>query len=163
MKPESQNVTDYPNHNTSFLVWNFKENADIQDAFQKVCKLVINLNHSSEIRFPDSKNSCVIGIGRDAWKRLELPDPLPKELKNFAEIKGAKHTAVSTKGDLHFHLRAVNPSFCYDMASEISDILNPVATASKKFTGSDIGTGVRFSVLWTARKIRPAKNANFSE
>lgn len=68
-----------------------------------------------------------MGIGAEAWKKLELPTPPPKELVNFEEIKGTKHTAVSTPGDLHFHLRADNKSLIFDMAVEISRLLSSVA------------------------------------
>ncbi|ROH97709.1 Dyp-type peroxidase [Chryseobacterium daecheongense] len=126
----AQNVTDYPNNNTYFLVWNFKDSADpdkIKSVFQRVCALVINLNNSALDRFPDSKASCVMGIGYEAWQQLELPQPLPKEFKKFQEIRGSKHTAVSTKGDLHFHIRADEKSFAYDMASTISGYMKEIA------------------------------------
>lgn len=122
-----QNVTDYPNNHTYFLVWNFRDNADIKSVFQRVCALVINLNNSALDRFPDSKASCVIGISHDAWLKLGLPKPLPKELKNFEPVKGNKHTAVSTRGDLHFHIRSDHKSFAYDMASIISDHMKTAA------------------------------------
>jgi len=127
MTPESQNVTDYTNNNTIFTVWNFKENPKVKNQFNHLCKLIINLNNSANIRFPVSQASCVIGIGHDAWLSLDLPTPLPKELVNFSPIVGTKHTAVASKGDLHLHIRADNASICYDMAAAISDILSPVA------------------------------------
>jgi len=126
----AQNVTDYPNNNTYFLVWNFKDNVDsdkIKSVFQRVCALVINLNNSALDRFLDSKASCVMGIGYEAWQQLDLPQPLPKEFKKFQEIKGSRHTAVSTKGDLHFHIRADEKSFAYDMASVISGYMKEIA------------------------------------
>ncbi|WP_111593845.1 Dyp-type peroxidase [Chitinophaga dinghuensis] len=125
-----QNVTDYPNNNTYFLVWNFKEGlttAQIKPVFQRLCALVINLNNSALDRFPESKASCVVGIGYDAWLQLELPKPLPKELKNFEAITGGKHTAVATKGDLHFHIRSDVKSFAFDMSSIIADCMNEIA------------------------------------
>lgn len=125
----AQNVTDYPNNNTYFLVWDFKDNVDpdkIRSVFQRVCALVINLNNSALDRFPDSKASCVMGIGYEAWQQLELPQPQPKEFKKFQEIKGSKHTAVSTKGDLHFHIRADEKSFAYDMASIIAGYMKEI-------------------------------------
>ena len=135
MKPDSQNVTDYTNNNTIFMVWSFKDNLEVRAVFNKVCQLLINLNNSVNVRFPDSRASCVMGIGHDAWLRLQLPGPLPKELKNFVPIVGGKHTAVSSKGDLHFHIRADNTSLCYDMASAISDLLNPVAISTEEIHG----------------------------
>ncbi|MFC4688123.1 Dyp-type peroxidase [Epilithonimonas pallida] len=134
----AQNVTDYPNNNTYFLVWNFKDNIDpdkIKSVFQRICALVINLNNSALDRFPDSKASCVMGIGYEAWQQLELPQPLPKEFKKFQEIKGSKHTAVSTKGDLHFHIRADEKSFAYDMASVISGYMKEIADCEVEVQG----------------------------
>ena len=135
MKPDSQNVTDYTNNNTIFIVWNFRDNLEVKDVFSKLCKLVINLNNSVNVRFPVSRASCVMGIGHDTWLRLGLPVPLPRELANFAPIAGNKHTAVSTRGDLHFHIRADNSSICYDMAAEIANILAPVATSVEEVHG----------------------------
>src|SRR5258706_10678027 len=116
---ESQNVTGYPNSNTIFTVWRFKENAAIKPAFERVCTLVANLNNSFIVRVPDGRVSCVMGVGADAWIKLGLPNPLPRELKNFEPIVGQKHTAVATPGDLHFHLRASNISACMDMLKAI--------------------------------------------
>ncbi len=135
MKPDSQNVTDYTNDNTIFMVWDFKDSPDVKAIFSKLCKLLINLNNSANVRFPVSRASCVMGIGFEAWLRLELPAPLPKELVNFVPIAGSKHTAVSTRGDLHFHIRADNTSICYDMASAITDVLSPVAVSTEEIHG----------------------------
>lgn len=129
MNPESQNVLDYHGNNSIFIVWNFKPDAAVKDAFERVCALVINLNNSAATRYPDAGVSCVMGIGHDAWLRLQLPAPLPKELADFSPIAGKKHTAVATRGDLHFHLRGNDISVCYDMAAAISGILEPVATS----------------------------------
>lgn len=127
MKFDSQNVTDYPNTNTIFMVWKFKEGTDYIPVFKRICALVLNLNNSAMDRFPGENVSCVFGIGYDAWNKLNLQKPLPKELETFQEIKGKKHTAVSTEGDLHFHLRGENKSICFDMAWTISKILSDVA------------------------------------
>jgi len=135
MTPDSQNVTDYTNNNTIFMVWNFKDNLEVKEAFGRLCKLIINLNNSANVRFPVSRASCVMGIGHDAWLRLGLPVPLPKELANFAPIIGEKHTAVSSKADLHFHIRADTTSICYDMAAAIADVLDPVATSVEEIHG----------------------------
>ncbi|WP_342328554.1 Dyp-type peroxidase [Pedobacter sp. FW305-3-2-15-E-R2A2] len=135
MNPESQHTLADTNSNTIFMVWNFKENLEVKTIFSRLCKLVINLNNSAAIRFPVSRASCVMGIGYDAWQRLGLPAPLPKELVDFVPVTGEKHTAVSSKGDLHFHIRADNQSICYDMAAEISDLLNKVAVSVEEIQG----------------------------
>ena len=79
MKPDSQNVIDYTNNTTIFMVWRFKDNPEVRDVFSKLCKLVINLNNSANVRFPVSRASCAMGVGHDAWLKLKLPVPLPKE------------------------------------------------------------------------------------
>lgn len=135
MPSHSQNVTDYPNFNTIFQVWTFREAGDLKQSFQRLCALVQNLNNSVYNRFPGSRTSCVLGIGHDAWKKLQLQEPLPKELLNFEAINGAKHSAVSTPGDLHVHLRADNNSICVDMAIEISKVLSAVADISEEVHG----------------------------
>lgn len=135
MSIKPQNVLDYHGNNAIFMVWTFKKDKDVNDAFRKVCKLVINLNNSADARYPDSGTSCVIGISHDAWINLQLPIPLPKELENFLPIVGEKHTAVSSKGDLHFHIRGNDISMCYDMAHAISDVLEPVATSTEEIHG----------------------------
>ncbi|RQO70253.1 peroxidase [Pedobacter sp. KBW06] len=135
MNPESQNTIDSTNSNTIFMVWNFKENLQVKAVFSNLCKLLINLNNSAAIRFPVSRASCVMGIGYQAWLQLGLPAPLPKELVDFVPVTGEKHTAVSSRGDLHFHIRADSQSICYDMASEITDLLSPVAVSVEEIQG----------------------------
>lgn len=135
MKQGPQNVLDYHGTNTIFSVWNFKENVVAKETFQRICALVINLNHSVYTRFPDTGASCVMGIGHDAWNLLDLPEPRPKELENFTPITGEKHTAVATRGDLHFHLRGSNSSICYDMMGEIANALRPVADCVEEIQG----------------------------
>jgi len=44
-------------------------------------------------------------------------------------LQGAKHTAVSTPGDLHFHVRATQRSVAYDIAAIITDALRDIAEA----------------------------------
>jgi putative iron-dependent peroxidase len=135
MNPQPQNVLDYPGENTIFLVWNFKKDQEVGAVFQRICALVINLNNSGEIRFPFSGASCVMGIGYDAWRRLGLPEPLPKELANFAPIVGGKHTAVATRGDLHFHIKGAAKGICFDMAAALVQLLDPVAMSVEEVHG----------------------------
>lgn len=83
MSINSQNVLDYPNNNTIFMVWDFNKAESVKEAFKRLCALIINLNNSANVRFPESKASVVMGIGYGAWQFLELPNPLPKEFEEF--------------------------------------------------------------------------------
>ncbi len=130
MQLNPQNEIDNPNNNTYFLVRNFREDVapeKIRSVFRRVCALVINLNNSALDRFPNAKASCVMGIGYKAWLKLDLPQPLPKELKTFEPVTGEKHTAVATHGDIHFHIRADEKSFAFDMSAVISGFMKEVA------------------------------------
>jgi porphyrinogen peroxidase len=105
MDIKPQNVLDYHGDNAIFMVWNFKKDIDVKACFKRIGKLVINLNNSADNRFPDSGASCVMGIGYDAWLRLNLHVPPPKELENFMPIVGEKHTAVTSKGEAFSYQR----------------------------------------------------------
>ena len=135
MDPKAQNVLDHHGTNTIFMVWNLKQDGEVKDVFKTICALVVNLNHSAYTRFPDGGVSCVMGIGYDAWRQLGLPVPLPKELENFVPMIGQKHAAVSTRGDLHFHLRGNTSSICYDMAADLSKVLEPAAICVEEIHG----------------------------
>lgn len=135
MHTHSQDVLASPNKNTIFMVWNFNENASVQEPFQRLCALIANINHSAAIRFPNAGATVVMGIGFEAWQQLGLPQPLPKEFQKFAPIAGSRHTAVSTRGDLHFHIRAQEHSFCIDAATLISDALTYVAHSVEEVHG----------------------------
>lgn len=137
MEPRTtpQNITDSPNSNTLFSVWKFRKGADYKPVFETVCGLIGNLNRSMAIRVVNAGASCVMGIGHDAWLKLGLPTPLPKELTTFKPIAGRKHVAVSTPGDLHFHLRASSTAVCFDMAKALSNALSPVAECLEEIHG----------------------------
>ncbi len=135
MNNQAQNVTDYPNYNTIFMVWNFKNDTVVKPVFQGICALVNNLNNSARIRTVNSGASVVMGISYQAWKKLNLPEPLPAELVDFKPIAGTKHTAVATPGDLHFHIRASDKSFCIDMAADISGMLSEAASCTEEVHG----------------------------
>lgn len=61
--------------------------------------------------------TCVVGVGSSAWNRL-FKQPRPAGLHPFPEIKGV-HRAVSTQGDLLFHVRAMSPDLCFELATHI--------------------------------------------
>lgn len=135
MSINSQNVLDYANNNTIFMVWNLKKDVSLNDSFKKLCSLLINLNNSANTRFPDCKASVVMGIGYEAWLWLNLSRPLPKELVSFEPIAGSKHTAVATSGDLHFHIRSTEFSFCIDTAAAISAVLSGIGESIEEIHG----------------------------
>ena len=135
MDTNPQNVLDYTNNNTIFMVWNIKSGIEVKETFKQLCALIINLNNSGNVRFPNSGASVVMGISLEAWIKLDLPLPLPKEFEVFEQITGSKHTAVSTRGDLHFHVRASENSYCIDTAAVISTLLQNIAVCVEEVHG----------------------------
>ena len=67
--------------------------------------------------------SHVIGFGSDAWDALFPEQGRPQGLHTLPEYKGAKHTAVSTPGDVFFHLRAERMDMCFELAMTIRNHL----------------------------------------
>ena len=78
------------------------------------------------------------GIGAAAWDRL-TGLPRPAGLHPFQEIQAGTRHAVSTPGDLLFHIRATRMDLCFELASQIMARLDGVA--------HDRGRGTRFHLL----------------
>ncbi|MFB7498833.1 Dyp-type peroxidase [Streptomyces sp. NPDC056161] len=78
--------------------------------------------------------SVVVGIGSDAWDRL-FAGPRPAQLHAFRELAGPRHRAVSTPGDLLFHIRATRLDLCFALAAEIMDRLRGVVTTRDEVHG----------------------------
>jgi putative iron-dependent peroxidase len=73
--------------------------------------------------------SCVLGFGSEAWDRLFGP-PRPAELHPFRKIRAGARVAISTPGDLLFHIRAKRMDMCFELATQIitrlGDTVSPV-------------------------------------
>ena len=78
--------------------------------------------------------SCIAGIGRDLWDRLDSKSR-PKELKPFAPIKGPVHAAPSTPGDLLFHIRSERPDMCFEFERILLDTLGAAVTVIDEVSG----------------------------
>jgi putative iron-dependent peroxidase len=79
---------------------------------------VPGLSRSVGFRIPDGELSCVVGIGSELWDRL-FSGPRPAQLHPFRALHGPRHTAVSTPGDLVFHLRARRMDLCFELAGQL--------------------------------------------
>jgi len=73
--------------------------------------------------------SCVLGFGSEVWDRL-FGLPRPAKLHPFREIRSGPRHAVSTPGDLLFHIRAKRMDLCFELATQImasiGDAVSPV-------------------------------------
>ncbi len=78
--------------------------------------------------------SLITSIGSDAWDRL-FSGPRPAELHPFVELKGPRHHAPSTPGDLLFHLRAEAMDVCFELAGRILDAMAGAVTVVDEVHG----------------------------
>jgi putative iron-dependent peroxidase len=101
-----------------FLVVTINPGSAKQAAVRSFCADLPGLIRAVEFRDLEARLSCVMGIGSDAWDKL-FGDPRPAELHPFREIRAGPRHAVSTPGDLLFHIRAKRMDLCFEMATQI--------------------------------------------
>ena len=121
-----QDVAGKQGENVIFIVYTLKDTPETLDKVKDVCANFSGMIRSMRNRFPELMFSCTMGFGADAWSRLFPEKGKPKELNTFEEIKGGKHTAVSTPGDILFHIRAKQMGLCFEFASIIVEKLQGV-------------------------------------
>jgi putative iron-dependent peroxidase len=89
-----------------------------EDAVRDLLTDWAGLQRAVGFRVPEAPLGCVAGIGSSAWDRL-FPGPRPAGLHPFREIAGTVHRAVSTPGDLLFHIRHERMDVCFEFASQV--------------------------------------------
>jgi porphyrinogen peroxidase len=104
-----------------FLVLTIEDGGE--DVVRDVLTNVSGLRRSVGFRVPEGELTCVAGIGSDAWDRLFGGGPRPAGLHRLPELAGPVHTAVSTAGDLLFHLRAQRQDLCFELAQRLTEAL----------------------------------------
>ncbi|MBS0326827.1 MAG: Dyp-type peroxidase [Proteobacteria bacterium] len=115
--PVSQAVVAPLTAAAMFLVATIEPNSRARAAVRALCGELGGLQRAVGFRDADAGLSCIAGFGSDAWDAL-FGAPRPKELHPFREVRG-RHHAVSTPGDILFHLRATRMDLCFELATEI--------------------------------------------
>ena len=112
-----------------FLVATVNPGFDNRATLRSLCGDLAALLRGVEFRDLEGGLSCVVGFGSDVWDRLFGP-PRPAELHGFREIRAGARHAVSTPGDLLFHIRAKRMDLCFELAMQImarlGDAVSPV-------------------------------------
>jgi putative iron-dependent peroxidase len=72
--------------------------------------------------------SCVAAFGSDAWDKL-FGKPRPAELHPFRELRSGERHAVSTPGDVLFHLRAKRMDLCFELVTQIMQRIEAAVSA----------------------------------
>ena len=101
-----------------FLVVTINPGSDAEATVRGLCADLSGMLRAVGFRDLQGNLSCVMAFGSQAWDRL-FDGPRPKELHPFREIRGVHH-AVSTPGDILFHIRATKRmDLCFELARQI--------------------------------------------
>ena len=101
-----------------FLVVTVKQSSANRVAIRSFCADFAALVRSVGFRELEGSLSCVVGFGSEAWDHL-FGQPRPAELHKFQEIRAGERHAVSTPGDMLFHIRAQRMDLCFELATRI--------------------------------------------
>jgi putative iron-dependent peroxidase len=113
-QPVTADITRY----AIFMVLSYNPGPGNRDSVRSAGGDLAALVRSVGRRVPEAKLSCVAGFGSDVWEPL-FGLPRPAELHRFREVVGGKHKAVSTSGDIFFHIRAEQMDLCFELATQI--------------------------------------------
>ena len=114
----SQLVSSALTRSAIFLVVTVNPGEENRAAVLSLCADLSGLLRAVGFRNLEGTLSCIMGFGSDAWDRLFGP-PSPAELHPFREIHAGARHAVSTLGDLVFHIRARQMDLCFELATQI--------------------------------------------
>ncbi len=116
-----------------FLVCTIDEGGEpiVHDALPDISGLV----RAVGFRDPAKRLSAVASIGSRAWDRL-FAGPRPAELHPFVELRGPRHTAPGTPGDLLFHIRAETLDLCFELATRLAVSATRIGDEDPPFTVS---------------------------
>jgi putative iron-dependent peroxidase len=115
---EPQSVTAPLTRAAIFLVLKINSGADNRDTIRAFCTDLSTLFRAVDFRDIEGGLSCVMGVGSDAWNDL-FGLPRPAELHPFREIHAGARHAVTTPGDLLFHIRSKHMDLCFELATQI--------------------------------------------
>jgi putative iron-dependent peroxidase len=101
-----------------FLVVTINPGPENRDTLRAFCGDLSAILRAVEFRDLEAGLSCVMAIGSEAWDRI-FGTPRPAELHPFREIRSGGRHAVSTPGDLLFHIRAKRMDLCFEVATQI--------------------------------------------
>ena len=113
-----QSVIQPPRRTAIFLVLAINPGPASEDQVRSICADLSALIRAVGFREPAAQLSCVLGVGSDAWNRL-FGEPRPAELHPFQEIAAGARHAVSTPGDLIFHIRGERQDLCFELETQI--------------------------------------------
>jgi porphyrinogen peroxidase len=125
--PVSQLVSSPLTRSAIFLVVTINSGDENRFKALSLCADLSGLIRAVGFRDLEGALSCIMGIGSEAWDRL-FGSPRPAELHPFREFRSGPRHAVSTPGDLIFHIRAKRMDLCFELATQILTYLAGAVT-----------------------------------
>jgi porphyrinogen peroxidase len=116
-----------------FLIVTINPGKQNEVAVRALCSDLAALLRAVGFRDLEGRLSCVMGFGSKAWDRL-FGSPRPRDLHPFSEIHGVHH-AVSTPGDILFHIRSERIDLCFELATQIMSRLDGAVTTVDEVHG----------------------------
>ncbi len=121
-------MTEPATRDAIFLVVTLNAGEESRGVVRSLCADLAALVRAVGQRDLDGRLSCVVAFGSDAWDVLFGP-PRPAALHPFREvIRGPRH-AVSTPGDILFHIRAERMDLCFELAAQVMSRLDGAVTS----------------------------------
>ena len=117
-----------------FVVAKLKPGAETRSTVRSFCADLSGIFRAVEHRNLEAGLSCVMGIGSEAWDQL-FGAPRPAKLHPFREIRAGARHAVSTPGDLLFHIRAKHTDLCFELTAQIMARIGDVVSAVDEVHG----------------------------
>lgn len=143
LETEPQYVDNPLTQAAAFLVLTINDGEKAMSTARDVVASTGDLIKDVRTRSLDDVFTCNVGIGARVWDDL-TGKPRPKELQPFQKVEGATHTAVSTPGDLLFHLRGDSRDMIVEfeklLLDAFGDAVTPVDDVSgfRYFDGRDL-------------------------
>ncbi|KAH8775241.1 hypothetical protein F5883DRAFT_640522 [Diaporthe sp. PMI_573] len=119
---------------TTFLVLSATDEPCAVRNIRSAISSISDITKNISTRHPSAHLSCIVGIGSKIWDRLAQV-PRPTELRPFKEVRGAKHTAVSTPGDLLFHIRSERRDMSFEFERQLMDLLGDAVKTEDETVG----------------------------
>jgi putative iron-dependent peroxidase len=117
-----------------FIVATINPGTENRAALRSFCGDLAALVRAVEFRDLEGGLSCIVGFASEAWDRL-FGQPRPAELHPFREIRAGERHAVSTPGDLLFHIRAKRMDLSFELATQIMARIGSAVTAVDEVQG----------------------------
>lgn len=117
-----------------FLVVCICQEQDAYALLRSFCADLSGIIRAVETRDIEAALTCVAGFGSDGWDKL-FGSPKPAELHQFREIRSGDRHAVSTPGDILFHIRAKRMDLCFELATQIMDRIGDAVSIADEVHG----------------------------